>query len=346
MRTEKYINPAGWEIPVVLAADRGYVPVLFTCLKSLVDCAAAGRSYHIYIMHTDIRREDMQVFQKELACGYIRIDFIDVSAQVAGYSLRAKEHITTETFYRFLIPELFKDCPKVVYLDVDTIICKDIAQLYDYELGNSLLAAAPDPDFIGQYYGANADTRHYCKEVLKLKKPDLYVQAGVLVIHVRALGRAVRAQKLFHMAEKGNYRYSDQDILNIACEGRIKNLSMSWNMMTDSGRYRRQVIRSAPAKIREEYRKARKQPCIIHYAGSYKPWKYPDADFAHVFWKYARQTPYYEEMLFRMLTQQADRKKQVYLNRLLDMVKQAAKAALPPDSRIRGAVTSLYWKMK
>ena len=122
MRTEKYINPAGWEIPVVLAADRGYVPVLFTCLKSLADCAAAGRSYHIYIMHTDIRREDMQVFQKELACGYIRIDFIDVSAQVAGYSLRAKEHITTETFYRFLIPELFKDCPKVVYLDVDTIM--------------------------------------------------------------------------------------------------------------------------------------------------------------------------------------------------------------------------------
>ena len=35
----------------------------------------------------------------------------------------------------------------------------------------------------------------------------------------------------------------------------------------------------------------------MHYAGAVKPWSDPTCDFADVFWRYARCTPFYEELI-------------------------------------------------
>ena len=45
---------------------------------------------------------------------------------------------------------------------------------------------------------------------------------------------------------------------------------------------------------------SRKSPFIIHYAGDEKPWNSPLCDYADVFWMYARQTIFYEAILWRM----------------------------------------------
>ena len=38
------------EIPVVLAANQGYVPILYTCLQSIADHISEQRDYKIYIL--------------------------------------------------------------------------------------------------------------------------------------------------------------------------------------------------------------------------------------------------------------------------------------------------------
>ena len=336
-------RPDVQEIPVVSAADASYVPALFTCLRSLADCADPGRRYHIYVFYTDIRREDQLLFQKELENEQIRVDFIDVGMRMAGYRLKAKGKITVETYYRFLILDVLKDCPKAVWLDCDLIVRKDVAQLYDLDLEGYWLAAAADPDFAGQCNGANPDTARYCREVLQLKDPFQYVQAGVLVFHICEMRKEVRAKQLFAMARQGNYRYSDQDILNIVCEGRIRRLPMAWNMMTDRKNKRYAVIRSAPADLLDDYEQARKQPYIIHYAGSPKPWEVPDGDFAREFWETARNTPYYETLLAGITGQEG----QVpFAEKAVGIAVKAAKKMLPQHSRIRWAAGKLYWKLK
>ncbi len=329
------------EIPIVLSADQNYVPILYTCIKSLVDCADASRSYHIFVFHTDICTKDMQVFKSGLECSFIYIDFVDVGAGAAGWHLKAKQHITVETYYRFLILELLKNCPKVIYLDSDLIIRRDVARLYDLPMDSCLLAAALDPDFIGQYNGANTDTRRYCKEVLRLKNPYQYAQAGVLIFHTALLRQKTSVRRLFRMAETGDYKYSDQDILNIVCEGRIKKLDMAWNVLAGSRRHK--VVKSAPAGIQKEYEQARKEPYIIHYAGDSKPWQHPEEDFAQEFWKTARQTPYYEQLLYGMCVQE---KNSSYRKKAVVLLKRTVKKVLPSGSRIRRAAVSIYWKMR
>ncbi len=242
-----------------------------------------------------------------------------------------------------MILDLFKDCQKVVYLDTDIIVRRDIAQLYDTQLGDCLIAAAVDADFAGQCNGANMDTAHYCAKVLKLSSPSAYVQAGVIVFHISEMRKKISVKKLMRMAEHRNYMYSDQDILNIVCQGRIKLLDMAWNVMADSGRGRADVIRQAPRSILQDYERARKDPYIIHYCGSAKPWKYPGGDFAEEFWEAARQTPYYEQLLGIMAGQES---RDTVLERTVGMLRTAAKKILPQGSRIRRSIGRLYWKLK
>ncbi len=340
-------RPRQGEIPVVLAADQNFVPALAVCLRSIADCADLGRQYHIYILHTQIEEADCrmlrEMLQKTRAGGSIRLDFADIGARADGYRLRAKGHISAPTYYRFLIPEIFRDCERVVYLDADLVVKKDLAQLYDQPPGDAMLAAVPDADFIGQYFGANPDTKAYCDRVLGLKDPAAYMQAGVLVFYPGAWGRSVRARELLQMAEQRDYRYSDQDILNIVCEGRIRRLDMRWNVLTDSGGMRLPVIRRAPAAVLEAYEQARGNPYIIHYAGSRKPWQDPGEDYGTEFWEAARNTPYYEKLLAGMT---GHREGRTFAEKTVDLARRAAKAVLPKGSRIRRAVGGWYWRMK
>ena len=52
--------------------------------------------------------------------------------------------------------------------------------------------------------------------------------------------------------------------------------------------------------MKDKYMEARINPKIVHYAGPEKPWTCPWGDFAEIFWDYAKKTPYYEEILYRM----------------------------------------------
>ena len=163
-----------------------------------------------------------------------------------------------------------------------------------------MLAAARDPDFLGQINGANLGTKLYCEQEFKMKDPYNYFQAGVLLFNEKEMRKAYSLDEWLTFASHP-YKYSDQDVLNLYCEGKVKYLDMAWNMITDCDHTRvSQVIVHAPASVQAEYRKAHANPKLIHYAGFMKPWHRPTEDYARKFWDASRRTPYYEELLFRM----------------------------------------------
>lgn len=290
-------------IPIVLAANNFYVPYLAVCLQSIYNNIKEKNNYDIVIFHTDITEENKKFLQCMISSyENIRLSFVNVNKRVYKYRLQAKEHITTETFYRFLILDIMKLYSKVVYIDCDIVVKTDIAELYNQDIGKNLIAAVSDPDFLGQINDEHKDTMEYVKKVMKLKDPYEYFQAGVLVFNVDELNKVTTVKDLFDMADTGLYKYSDQDILNVICEGRVYKLDMAWNFITDCERNRyAHVIRYAPRDIMTLYEETKKEPKIIHYAGYLKPWNRPSEDFALDFWKVARSTPFYEEILYRMM---------------------------------------------
>lgn len=331
-------------IPIVLAANQHYVPVLYTCIKSLTDYASDDRNYKIYVFHIDIEQGSRKEIQK-LQRQNIKIIFVHVAKNISRYHLKAKGHISAETYYRFLILDILTEYPKAIYLDCDTIVRYDLSKLYEIPMGDCLLGAVADPDFAGQYYGANPDTRQYCDEILKLKEPASYFQAGVLVFNINACKKELCVKQLLQMAETGIYKYSDQDILNIVCEGRVRYLDMAWNVLTNGSCNRwHQVIKYAPSDLMDAYEKAREQPFIIHYAGTAKPWDHLKDDFAKEFWLTARTTPYYEELIYNLCNQRKQRRSFKIV--VIDALRKLAKKILPQGSWIRRTAGTVYWKFK
>ncbi len=295
-------------VPVVLAANDYYAPILCTCLESIREHISETVSYDFAVFHTDITKQNQDRISSIFkASGNVRLQFINISSIVADYKLDAREHITTETFYRFLILDIMKNYEKVIYLDCDLVVNADLAELYQTELGDSLIAAVRDVDFIGQLNIPGATTLSYSRETLKLNDPWQYFQAGVLIFNVPQMRRLTTVTELLELADKDLYRYSDQDILNVLCQGRVTYLDPRWNHIFDChGERIRNVIVWDPVPLYEEYMEARKNPYIIHYAGFCKPWDEPSEEFGEVFWDYAGRTPYYEVLVQRLAKHMAD----------------------------------------
>ena len=290
-------------IPVVSTSRNVFAPVSAVSIQSIVENSSDNHNYDIVIIETDIAEKEKHLIKKMVAGKKnFSIRFFDATPLVNKYDLKADagQHVPVETFYRFLIPEILPNYDKVLYLDGDLICEADVADLYATDIDGYMLAAAHDPDAGGQMHMPGSDFLTYAIKVLQMDNPYDYFQAGVLLLNTKEFRAHYSMDQWLTFARQG-YRYQDQDILNKYCYGKVKFLDMSWNMLIDCNNYRVPVvIPKASASVYQEYKNARKNPRIIHYAGFEKPWERRGVDFEESFWKYARNSPYYERMIFNI----------------------------------------------
>ena len=289
-------------VPVVFASDDAYVPMLTTTILSMVENASKDRFYDIVVFEKNISMRHRQAMLDLLADHpNVSLRFHNVWRLIKGYDLSTNnEHISMETYYRFLIQEVLGCYDKVLYLDSDLIIQGDVAQLFDTELGNNLLAAAIDIDFLGNLNNNDGQRLAYARDVLRLADPYAYFQAGVLVLNTAEMRRLHTVAEWMGIVSSVDYIYDDQDILNAECQGRVVRLPNEWNVMHDCGGRVANVFTFAPNDVFDTYQAARRAPKVIHYAGWEKPWVNPDCDYADVYWSYARRMPFYEMLLGRL----------------------------------------------
>lgn len=290
-------------VPVVFAADNNYVPQLTTTIYSAMKNASPDRYYDVTVLQRDIdwhNQQRMHDFFSRFTNMNLR--FANVERLMSGYELSTNnEHISVETYYRFLIQQALPFYDKVLYLDSDIIINGDIAKLYDTDLGDTLLAAIRDIDFLGNLNVKHGKRMGYAKNTLKMRNPYDYFQAGVLVLNTKAMREQYTIKQWLTYASNTAYIYNDQDVLNICCEGKVTYLPWEWNVVHDCGGRVGNLFVQAPNDIYDAYMRSRSNPQIIHYAGYQKPWVDPDCDYAPVYWDYARDTPFYEALLKRVV---------------------------------------------
>lgn len=292
------VNPR-FTVPVVFAADDGYVPMLTTTIQSMLANANPERHYDIIVLERDIseqNKRNITLFLSRYANATIR--FHDVSRAIAEFHLTTNNpHISVETYYRFIIQDALPFYTKILYLDCDLVVNGDIAELYDTNLGNAAIGAIRDIDFLGNLNMKNAERREYVDRVLHMSNPYGYFQAGVLVMNLDRMREIHTVHEWLEIASRPDFIYNDQDILNMECEGEVAYLDYAWNVMHDCAGRVQGVFAFAPATVYQGYLQSRTAPKIVHYAGFDKPWKNPWCDFGPLYWQYAQQTPFAPQMM-------------------------------------------------
>ena len=298
------INPIAKDyVPIVLAANNGFVPYLSVMIQSVIENADKSRGYDIVILHRDISADNQHIIRHQAAAlGNFSIRFADVRSYFDNLKLFVEQHLSVETYYRLAVQDLMPDYDKILYLDSDMVAEKDVAQLYDIEADDGIICAVKDIDIAGQAKSSR-DIREYIEKKLGLHDPFKYFQAGVLVINLGKLRRTADVGQLLKLALSNKWHCHDQDVLNKVCRGQVTYLPQQWNvlMLWNNGVHGREdILKKAPAVIYDEYKTARRAPYIVHFAGYQKPWNDPMCDMAQYFWKYARKSPYYEAIVMRL----------------------------------------------
>ena len=264
-------------IPIFFAIDDTYTPFLAVALKSLIDNASKDYNYCIKILHTNVGEEHKNQIKK-FECENINIEFVDLSYYIEKVQdkLYTRDYYTNTTYFRLFLPELYPQYDKVLYLDSDIIVLGDISELYNTDMGTNLVAAAPD-DII-QY---NKVFQDYAELVVGVAKYQHYFNAGVLLMNLDELRKFNFQEKFMYLLEKVKFAVAqDQDYLNRLCKGRVTLVSHDWDVM--------------PYVNNETKEKNIK---LIHYNFAYKPWRFEDVMYNEYFWKYAKQTEFYEEIV-------------------------------------------------
>lgn len=335
------------DVVIVFACSENFVPYLSVAIQSIVDNANKDRRYDIIVLTRDLSPTSMVTLTRQTKGANVGIGFLDVDAALGDIKLPHHGHFRPETYYRLLAPQLLPNVDKAIYLDSDLIVDSDIAELYDYDIQGFKLGATRDADTLGQIDGYDATVGPYLRDELGMDDPHDYFQAGVLLMNLAELRRTVTAQEFLSISTERMWRWLDQDVLNKVVNGEYVRIPMKWNYLMDWQHLRRtHIVSNAAPDVREEYDEARRDARIVHFAGpDNRPWLYPDADGADLFWHYAQRSPYLEEIRAQLEDSRATVKglaKRLQVIALYKGIMPAFDKTCPSGSKRREAIIKTY----
>lgn len=243
---------------VVFAGDYAYIRQIETAIKSLV---YHNTNLKIYVFNQDIPKEWFSITRLRLE--RIGNELVDVKLLGAEFAMNWSNklpHINHMTFARYFIPRFVSE-DKVLYLDSDLVVTKDLTELFELDLGDNYVAAARSCFDVG--VGFNA---------------------GVLVINNVLWKRENIADALIETTnrEHHNVKEGDQSIMNMVFQGRFLLLHDTYNFQIGfdkgAGEFGHYHILSIPLEP---------LPAVLHFISPDKPWnQFSVGRLRDVWWHY------------------------------------------------------------
>ena len=325
-------------VALVLSANEYYVPYMGTLLQSIKENSSPNRTYDIVVLHRDITPQSQAVLQRLMAPSNFSLRFFDTTRLMRDYesNLFLRGHFRIETYFRLLMQDILPAYNKALYLDCDMVANHDIAELFDVDVDGYLLAAVQDADTAGLYNGFEPQKKNYMDNIMKMKDPYSYFQAGTILFNLAEFRKRYTVTEMFEYATSYEWELLDQDVLNHFAEGHVKYLDMRWNVVMDwLGIRINDIIGRAPRMLYQGYMDSRKDPYIIHYAGPDKPWDNFESDYADYFWSYAQRTPFAPIIFERAMKKKMEEPSETVQHKAKEAIRPAYEKLFPQGTARR-----------
>ncbi len=281
-------------VTICCAADNNNSYMCEVLLQSVITHASKTRNYEIVVLWntlSDVRQKKILL----LSNGHpnILIRFYHVNRLVERRCFRTAEKSPYTSLFLLCVPEVFENYEKVLYLNHDVVTQTDIAELYDIDLGNNYVAACRDITTASKLNSGKEKVPYYSQTLGHRDPYTEHVSKDVVLFNVRAMKQSGLCNTMLKLVEENTFRHPAQDVLNKVCNGHVLMLDPLWNVCAP-------WIEECyiPAEDYWQWRGNLDRAKILSYRGTLsKPWNNTALEYASCWWKYARQTPIYEELL-------------------------------------------------
>lgn len=269
-------------IKVAFCFDENLIAQVQVTVASLLDAVRGGTvHYDIYCICTRAAyevKEPLECIVRERDDQSVLKVYCVENPYERSYEVRG---ISAGTYLRLMLHRLLPDVDKILYIDVDVLICGSLLPVWQTDLTGNVLAGVKGAVNLTDKWEWNSD-RPYWKSLEGQK--GRYINAGVTLLNLAEIRKRGLEAEWNELAKEKLY-YQDQDILNITCRGAILYLPPKYNRLAymeeeDYNRFVEEKIFSAA-----ECEEACREPVIIHYAGD-KPWKRYDTNLGSIWWDY------------------------------------------------------------
>jgi lipopolysaccharide biosynthesis glycosyltransferase/predicted O-methyltransferase YrrM len=307
----------GYGANVAYSADEAYVTPLVASIHSLLS-VSTGR-ITIYVLDCGLSEETKRAIIDVVPSGKedVTLTFVDLPAdslaKEKGATWARIDAIST-------IP-----AERILYIDADTLVLKDIQDLWKTDLDGKALGAAVD---VGHPWGYEAAGEGH------------YFNAGVLLMDLAKIRS--RLSQLRSLARDGTLRgnFEDQDVLNVHFRGEWREFSLTWNAQ-GLGTYADGPGRDR-ALIAMQLEEMRTKPALVHFTGptnpdieivlnpwvqpyTAKPWGYagaPGHPFSAAWWARLEKVPGWENYFkSRVFEEYKKREREKAMERLKERFK-------------------------
>lgn len=245
------------KINIAFGVTEDWLKYTYVTMCSILANSDKNDEYKFFIMCDISEKDFLKTFEniseklKEIRYfeyEYIKMDPSDFTGIVHD------KRVGVSALYRLKLPSVVSD-KKIIYLDSDVVVTDNLSKLWSYDVENYLIGAVED-----KY--SNLMTCH-----ADLNDGDTYYNSGVLIMNLESFRKNKIEETIFKKLREQNNSYSDQDVLNNICNGKILSLPLKYNLMLTM-----EDENAFPLR-REEFSNSLKSPVILHY--SIKPWVIP-----------------------------------------------------------------------
>jgi len=255
-------------IDIAFTLNNAYAEPLRVLLTSIM----ASNPQHLFRFHVvcsdfsdenRLKNQKIIDFFKNGSVDYQEIDPVIFQ----GMRLPDYRVFPLETYYQFLLVDIFKELDRILYLDVDIVVKGDLGPLWKTDMTGFYCAGVPD---------FNCEKNGH-KFVLDMSDDDVYINSGVILHNLEKIRADKKSPELFAdtFALQSKLRYADQDVINYTYRGYVKAIDNKYNF--GSSYVNRQLWKHRDA-------------VIVHYLGRTKPWnKWNPLRLHEVYYRFERQ---------------------------------------------------------
>lgn len=293
--TDQYNN----YINVAYAFDKNYEYITHVSMKSIMLSQRPTTFINFYLLVSNLTSKQKSIIDRiKFEHKNCEIKYFDMGDKFKNFSIPLNIW-STAIYYRICLQDLLPNEKKILYLDTDTLVYKDLTKIYNYKIEQNYYVGMLENK--GKTYFNQYNTSF-----------NIYINSGVLLCNLEELRRENVTKKYLDFFEKFKAKivFPLNDGLNFVSKGKKgffnpEFVTIGFCNETESFNYYKNMnITINNTEVVESY----KDPYIYHFILYVKPWKGIPNNNIHIcidpivrFYEMAKKTSLYYEILEKFL---------------------------------------------